>query len=37
VKERIEAFRQSGVTTLSIQPIGSDPVKIVEQLKGWVS
>jgi F420-dependent oxidoreductase-like protein len=35
VKERIAAFKEAGVTTLSIQPIGPDPVKVVEQLKDW--
>ena len=35
VKERIAAFKESGVTTLSVNPIGDD-VKIIEQLKEWV-
>jgi F420-dependent oxidoreductase-like protein len=36
VRERLDAFRESGVTTLSIQPLGASPVAIVEQLKEWV-
>jgi F420-dependent oxidoreductase-like protein len=36
VKERLAAFKESGVTTLSITPIGDDPVKLVERLRSWV-
>src|SRR3954465_4449289 len=36
VKERLAAFKEAGVTTLSITPVGGDPVKLVEQLRGWV-
>jgi hypothetical protein len=36
VKERIAAFKESGVTVLNVTPIGSDPVKLVEQVKGWI-
>jgi F420-dependent oxidoreductase-like protein len=36
VRERLDAFRESGVTTLSMQPVGPSPVAIVEQLKEWV-
>lgn len=36
VKERIAAFKQAGVTVLSIQPVTPDPVKLVEQLRTWV-
>jgi F420-dependent oxidoreductase-like protein len=35
IKERIAAFREAGVTTLSITPVGADPIKIIEQLKDW--
>jgi len=35
VKERLAAYAEAGVTTLSITPLGPDPVKIVEQLKEW--
>ena len=37
VKERMAAFRDSGVTVLSVNPLGPDPVKMVEQLKEWAS
>ena len=36
VKERLAAFKEAGVTTLSITPVGADPVKLVETLRGWV-
>lgn len=35
VKERIAAYRESGVNVLSVTPMGADPVKIVEQVKEW--
>ncbi len=35
VRERIEAFKASGVTTLNITPIASDPVELVEKVKAW--
>ena len=37
VKERVEAFKASGVSVLSITPISEDPVKLVEQLKEWAA
>lgn len=37
VKDRLAAFRESGVTVLSVNPVGPDPVKIVEQLKDWAN
>jgi F420-dependent oxidoreductase-like protein len=37
VKERIAAFKESGVTNLMITPIGPDPAKIVEQIKNWTA
>jgi F420-dependent oxidoreductase-like protein len=33
VRERIGAYREAGVTVLSVSPIGPDPVKTVETLK----
>ena len=33
VKERLAAYREAGVTHLSVTPVGSDPVKTVEQLR----
>jgi hypothetical protein len=37
VQERIAAFDESGVTSLSVMPVGEDPAGIVRQLKEWVS
>jgi len=36
VRDRIAAYKQSGVTVLNVTPLGGDPVKLVEQVKGWV-
>jgi hypothetical protein len=36
VRERVEAFREAGVTTLNVTPFGDAP-KLVEQVKGWAS
>ncbi|MGH3659775.1 MAG: LLM class F420-dependent oxidoreductase, partial [Micromonosporaceae bacterium] len=36
VKERIEAFREAGVTMLNVTPVGEDPVRVVEQVKEWI-
>jgi F420-dependent oxidoreductase-like protein len=33
VKERIEAFREAGVTNLQIQPVAEDPAALVSQVK----
>ncbi len=33
VRERIGAYREAGVTVLSVSPVGPDPVKTVEMLK----
>ena len=37
VKERIEAFRESGVTSLQVRPAAEDPAAPVAKLKEWVS
>ena len=37
VKERIAAFRESGVTNLQVAPASDDPAGLVRQLKEWVS
>jgi alkanesulfonate monooxygenase SsuD/methylene tetrahydromethanopterin reductase-like flavin-dependent oxidoreductase (luciferase family) len=36
VRERLAAYRDAGVTHLSVIPIGPDPVKLVEQLRTLV-
>ncbi len=37
VRERVEAFRAAGVTSLNVIPVGGDPVALVEKVKGWAS
>ncbi len=37
VKERIEAFREAGVTHLQVMPAAADPAAEVAQVKEWVS
>jgi F420-dependent oxidoreductase-like protein len=37
VKERLAAFEESGVTMLTVTPIGPDPARVVEQLKEWTA
>lgn len=34
IKERLAAFKEAGVTTLSVNPVGGDPVKTIETLRG---
>jgi len=36
VRERLAAYKESGVTVLNITPVGPDPVKLIEQVKGWI-
>jgi F420-dependent oxidoreductase-like protein len=36
VQERIAAFKEAGVTSLNVTPVGEDPAAIVAQLKEWV-
>jgi F420-dependent oxidoreductase-like protein len=35
IRERLEAHREAGVTTINIQPLG-DPVRLTETLRAWV-
>ena len=37
VKERIAAFKESGVTNLSVTPASDDPAATIAQVKEWVS
>ncbi len=37
VKERIAAFKESGVTNLSLTPASDDPAATIAQVKEWVS
>ncbi|UGY94466.1 LLM class F420-dependent oxidoreductase [Streptomyces gobiensis] len=36
VRDRIEAFREAGVTQLNVVPVGPDPAKLIETVKGWL-
>jgi len=37
VKERIEAFKESGVTVLNVMPFDADPAGLVARVKEWIS
>jgi len=37
VRERVEAFRAAGVTMLNVMPIGPDPIRDIETVKGWLT
>jgi hypothetical protein len=37
VKDRIAAFDAAGVTILNILPVSPDPVRLIDQLRGWTS
>ncbi|MGW1378357.1 LLM class F420-dependent oxidoreductase [Streptomyces sp. NPDC002446] len=36
VRERIEAFREAGVTMLNVHPVGPEPAKLIETVKNWL-
>ncbi|MFD6288483.1 LLM class F420-dependent oxidoreductase [Streptomyces sp. NPDC060205] len=36
VRDRVEAFRESGVTMLNVTPVGPDPARLVERVKEWL-
>jgi F420-dependent oxidoreductase-like protein len=36
VRERIEAFREAGVTMLVVTPVGPDPLHLIEQVREWL-
>ena len=37
VKDRIAAFKESGVTVLNVIPADADPARLVEQLREWTA
>jgi F420-dependent oxidoreductase-like protein len=37
VRERIEAFREAGVTTLNVIPLDPDPVRLLGRVKEWLA
>jgi alkanesulfonate monooxygenase SsuD/methylene tetrahydromethanopterin reductase-like flavin-dependent oxidoreductase (luciferase family) len=36
VRDRIEAYRQAGVTVLTVQPVGPDKTGDIEKVAGWL-
>ncbi len=36
VRERVEVFRESGVTMLDVTPVGADPARLIERVRGWL-
>ncbi|MFG2973780.1 LLM class F420-dependent oxidoreductase [Streptomyces sp. NPDC048331] len=36
VRERVEAFREAGVTMLNVTPVGPEPAKLIETVKNWL-
>jgi F420-dependent oxidoreductase-like protein len=36
IKERVAAMAEAGVTHLNVNPVGADPVVLLEKLRGWV-
>ncbi|MEW1775222.1 LLM class F420-dependent oxidoreductase [Streptomyces sp. NPDC086777] len=36
VRDRIEAFREAGVTMLDVTPVGPDPARLVETVRNWL-
>ncbi|WP_329138681.1 hypothetical protein OG552_31355 [Streptomyces sp. NBC_01476] len=37
VRERIDAFRESGVTNIQVAPAGNDPAGLARKLKEWMA
>ena len=35
VRDRIQAYKAAGVTRLTINPVGDDPLKLVEKVRAW--
>ena len=36
VRERVDAFRESGVTMLNVTPVGAEPARLIERLRSWL-
>ncbi|MYT19074.1 LLM class F420-dependent oxidoreductase [Streptomyces sp. SID7760] len=36
VRERVEAFREAGVTMLNVTPVGAEPARLIETVKSWL-
>jgi F420-dependent oxidoreductase-like protein len=35
VREQVQAYKDAGVTALSIQPVGPNPLEVIEKVKAW--
>ncbi|HVM53367.1 MAG TPA: LLM class F420-dependent oxidoreductase [Acidimicrobiales bacterium] len=35
VRDRIAAYKEAGVTRLSVNPVGDDPLALIEKVKAW--
>ncbi|MFF3648607.1 LLM class F420-dependent oxidoreductase [Streptomyces sp. NPDC002181] len=36
VRERVEAFREAGVTMLNVTPVGPEPARLIQTVKNWL-
>ena len=36
IKERVAGLAEAGVTHLNVNPVGPDPVAMIEKLRNWV-
>ena len=36
VRDRVEVFREAGVTMLNVTPVGPDPARLVERVRSWL-
>ncbi|HEY1828269.1 MAG TPA: LLM class F420-dependent oxidoreductase [Acidimicrobiales bacterium] len=36
IKERLAAFKEAGITHLNVNPVGADPVVMIEKLRSWL-
>ncbi len=36
VRERIEAFREAGITMPNVTPVGPEPARLIETVKSWL-
>ena len=37
IKERLEAFAEAGVTSLTLHPVGENPLEVVSKIKEWAN
>ena len=36
IKEQLAAFAEAGVTSLSLNPVGEDPLEVISKIKSWM-